>query len=170
MFINYFGVANNQDDIAGKGGWVGLEKAWPQECFEEVWWLPLLGLSMRRSPPLSSSSRANSSSSSSSSTSISISTNSLREYHHLSQAQVAQAQVAQLQSVSLWTLYEKITTSQVKQATSSTKKALQPLTFEPHIPPCLWRLKTHTPPCLWRLRREPSLQVAARQRLDFSVY
>ena len=122
---------------------------------------------MRRSPPLSSSSRANSSSSSSSSTSISISTNSLREYHHLSQAQVAQAQaeeaqVAQLKSVLLRTLYEKITTSQVKQATSSTKKALQPLTFEPHIPPCLWRLKTHTPPCLWRLRREHSLQVAAR--------
>ena len=157
MFINYFGVAINQDDIAGKGGWVGLEKAWPQECSEEVWWPPSLGLSMRRSPPLSSSSRASSSSCSSSSTSISISTNSLREYHHLSQAQAAQ-----LQSVSLWTLYEKITTSQVKQATSSTKKALQPLTFEPHIPPCLWRLKTHTPPCLWRLRREHSLQVAAR--------
>ena len=41
----------------------------------------------------------------------------LREDHHLSQAQVAQAQaeeaqVAQLQSVSLRTLYEKITTSQ----------------------------------------------------------
>ena len=137
-------VLLNQDDITGKGGWAGLEKAWPQECSEEVWWPPSLGLSTRRSPPLSSSSRANSSSSSSSSTSISISTNSLREDHHLSQAQVAQALVAQLQSVSLWTLYEKITTSQVKQATSSTKKALFNLSLLSHTYHLAYGVLEHT--------------------------